>query len=95
MKKENKVFIIKGDKLKQPEPIHHTIIFPGGHINVTRTTDNNYWAHIKVNKEKNEDLDTVEDSKEGKILKIRYDTSEGVKTIEADTDHFAVLISTL
>lgn len=93
MKVENAVFIIKGDKHKKPEPVHHTIIFPGGHICVVRTTDNNYWAHIKVNTEVTDD-DTIEGSKKGKILKIRMDTPDGVKTITENTDHFAVLIST-
>jgi len=51
MQVENKVFIIKGDK-RNPEPIHHTIIFPSGHIGVVRTTDNNYWAHTYVNTDK-------------------------------------------
>jgi len=93
MQVENKVFIIKGDKKTKAEPIHHTIIFPGGHIGVVRTTDDNYWAHTYVNTDKNGHLlDTTEQSRSGKITKIRFDTPEGVKTIDVNTDHFAVLI---
>ena len=89
---ENKVFIIKGDK-KNPEPIHHTIIFPGGHIGVVRTTDNNYWAHVYVNTDpRGKLLDTVGESRVGKIKTIRIDTPKGVQTIDVNTDHFAVLV---
>ena len=92
MKHENKLIEVFGDKHKKAEPIHHTIAFPGGHINVTRTTDNEYWAHIWVNTE--QVLEDHEHSKTGDIKKIRFDTAEGVKTIEAETNHFAVLITT-
>ena len=93
MQVENKVFIIEGDKFKKPEPIHHTIIFPGGHIGVVRTTDNEYWANIYVNPDPVlVNLDTVGESRHGQILKIRWDTPKGVKTIDVETNHFAVLI---
>ena len=39
-----------GDK-KKPEPAQHVIEFPGGAIEVTRTTDGNYWAHILINRD--------------------------------------------
>lgn len=38
-----------GDKHKRPEPAQHIIEFPGGAIEVSRTSDGNYWAHIIVN----------------------------------------------
>jgi hypothetical protein len=37
--------LLQGDPRK-PEPIHTQIVFPGGKIEVTRTTDGDYWAHI-------------------------------------------------
>ncbi|MBY6243878.1 hypothetical protein [Methylosinus sp. Sm6] len=37
-----------GDKMKRPEPAQHIIEFPGGAIEVSRTTDGLYWAHIIV-----------------------------------------------
>jgi hypothetical protein len=88
-----KVIELKGNP-KNPESAEHIIIFPGGSISVCRTTDNQYWAHITVNKEK-VDGAGMYDSKEGFIELIRIDTPEGVKTLDhKDTDHFAVLIST-
>jgi hypothetical protein len=84
---------LKGD-LKNPESAEHIIVFPGGSIAVCRTSDNNYWAHISVNREA---VDGAGDrqSKVGVIEVIRVDTIDGVKQVEpVDTDHFAVLICT-
>lgn len=39
-----------GDKAKRPESAQHIISFPGGAIEVTRTTAGEYWAHILVNR---------------------------------------------
>jgi hypothetical protein len=36
-----------GSKAK-PEPAQHIINFPGGAVEVTRTTEGNYWAHVIV-----------------------------------------------
>lgn len=40
-----------GDKTRRPEPAQHIIEFPGGAIEVSRTTDGLYWAHIIVETE--------------------------------------------
>jgi len=40
-----------GDKTKRPEPAQHIIEFPGGAIELSRTSDGNYWAHILVNRD--------------------------------------------
>jgi hypothetical protein len=40
-----------GDKTTRPEPATHIIEFPGGAIELSRTTDGNYWAHIIVNRD--------------------------------------------
>lgn len=34
----------------QPEPIHFRVSFPGGDVDIVRTTDNQYWAHFRVNR---------------------------------------------
>ena len=34
----------------RPEPSHFSVKFPGGEITVTRTPDNEYWAHVHVMK---------------------------------------------
>jgi hypothetical protein len=40
-----------GDKTQKPEPATHIIEFPGGAVELSRTTDGNYWAHIIVNRD--------------------------------------------
>jgi hypothetical protein len=40
-----------GDKTKRPEPAAHIIEFPGGAIELARTSEGNYWAHIIVNRD--------------------------------------------
>ncbi len=40
-----------GDKTRRPEPATHIIEFPGGAIELSRTSDGNYWAHIIVNRD--------------------------------------------
>ena len=47
--KAPKRITLLGDK-KRPESAQHIIEFPGGAIEVSRTSDGNYWAHIIVNR---------------------------------------------
>lgn len=37
----------KGNR-NNPEPSTAVIKFPGGHVEVSRTTDGKYWAHLAV-----------------------------------------------
>lgn len=39
--------IFEGDK-RNPEPTTGVIKFPGGNIEVARTTDGSYWVHLSV-----------------------------------------------
>lgn len=39
--------IFKGDA-KNPEPSTGVIKFPGGHVEVSRTSDGEYWAHTYI-----------------------------------------------
>jgi len=39
------MIIFKGQKSK-PEPSTGIIKFPGGHVEVSRTSDGKYWAHV-------------------------------------------------
>lgn len=88
-----KTIILKGDA-KNPESAEHHIIFPGGSISVCRTSDNRYWAHVKVNTEKPMDGAGVYESAGGQIECVRIDTIDGVKDVDhKGTDHFAVLIA--
>jgi len=92
--KKAKEIDLFGDPKIKIESAEHIINFPGGSFSVTRTSNDEYWVHVAVNKD-----DTVDDisklSKNGGIKTIRMDTPDGVKTLdEPDTDHFAILIST-
>lgn len=85
-----------GDKTKRPESAQHIIEFPGGAIELSRTTDGCYWAHIIVNRG-----DVVDDSEgrtsaRGAIVESRIGRSypNGVDGIESqdDIEQIAVLI---
>jgi len=39
--------LIEGDK-RRPEPSTAVIKFPGGHVEVSRTSEGNYWVHTQV-----------------------------------------------
>lgn len=39
---------LKGDR-KNPEPESFRVAFPGGDVDVVRTTDGEYWVHVRVN----------------------------------------------
>jgi hypothetical protein len=67
-----KVILLKGDP-KNPESAEHIIKFPGGYVSVTRTSDNEYWAHIGVNhKQVTNQAGTVEQAG-GEIVDSRMD----------------------
>jgi hypothetical protein len=84
-----------GDKAR-PESAQHVIEFPGGAIELTRTTDGNYWAHIIVNRG-----DVVDDAEGrvsalGEIVGSRIGRShpDGVEDIDRSDsiEQIAVLI---
>lgn len=60
---------LKGDR-KNPEPMHFRVKFPGGDVEVVRTTDEDYWVHVRVNKP-DHTVDT--DDPTGKIVDARLD----------------------
>lgn len=39
--------LVFGDKTN-PEPTLHVIQFPGGHVEVSRCSDGQYWSHIHL-----------------------------------------------
>ena len=41
------MIIFKGNP-KKPEPRTGVIRYPGGHVEVTRTSDGSYWVHLAV-----------------------------------------------
>ncbi len=44
-----KVINLKGNP-NSPEPATHIITFPGGSIELSRTSENDYWVHMAVYK---------------------------------------------
>lgn len=80
-KKTPKKIVLLGDKTKRPEPAQHIIEFPGGAIEVSRTSDGNYWAHIIVNRDYL--LDDCEGMRRafGEIVGGRIDADNGVNQI--------------
>jgi hypothetical protein len=92
-----KVILLKGDP-KKPESAQHIIKFPGGSIEVSRTSDNEYWAHIEVYKGNVLD-ENVRESANGTIVASRLDYDhpkcEILEIPDADQlIHLAVRIST-
>lgn len=80
-------------KLEKPATI---IRFPGGHVEIARTTDNNYWVHVAVRTEMGAD-------KGGKVIGARIDfdgrygdEANAVLRREvaaADVNHIAFLVA--
>lgn len=67
-----------GDKTKRPEPAQHIITFPGGAIELSRTSDGFYWAHILVNRGWATDDTPGFHERIGEVVGSRLDTSSGV-----------------
>lgn len=74
--------ILSGDKTRRPEAAEHIIEFPGGAIEVARTEDGNYWAHIIIG--------------DGTVIASRLDRGDEAGIVDiprAETAHqIAVLI---
>lgn len=67
-----------GDKTKKPESAQHIIEFPGGAIEVSRTSDDEYWAHIIVNRGFGDGDSDGLTSAQGEIVASRIDSAAGV-----------------
>jgi hypothetical protein len=87
-----------GDKTQRPEPAQHVIEFPGGAIEVSRTSDGNYWAHIIVHHGEPGDSAGFTSAR-GKVIDSRIGRAypHGVGSIDnhAEIEQVAVLISAL
>lgn len=62
-----------GDKTKRPESAQHIIEFPGGAVELTRTSTGDYWVHVIVNREQIIDDADGRVSAFGRIVDARID----------------------
>ncbi len=70
-----------GDKTKKTEPAQHVIEFPGGAIEVSRTSDGCYWVHIIVNRGYADTDFKGMASAQGEIVGGRIDADGGVHEV--------------
>jgi hypothetical protein len=69
---------LKGEKTTAMESALHIIEFPGGAIEVARTNEGNYWAHIIVHHSQVlDDVDGLQ-AAYGAVIDSRIDTPNGV-----------------
>ncbi len=70
-----------GDKAKQIESAQHVIEFPGGAIELSRTTDGSYWAHILINHSYATDDCEGFRSSLGSIIDSRLDNGQTIEKL--------------
>jgi len=64
---------LNGDR-RDPEPIHFRVVLPFGDVDVVRTTDDEYWIHVRVNRPT--DRHHVEGRSVGRITDARVDATD-------------------
>jgi len=92
-----KVIRLEGNP-KKPESAQHIIIFPGGSIEVSRTTNDEYWVHVEVHKGP-AGSGGLREEKVGRVVDSRVDYDYPRTQIdhlphESDITHMAVRITT-
>ena len=85
---------------QKPEPIHFRATFPGGDVDIVRTTDNKYWIHVRVNNKLASSYNPVEPT--ARIINARLDQSDkhSIDSNVGDFNrpelyHMAVLVETI
>lgn len=63
---------------KNPEPTHTRITFPGGDVDVVRTSNGEYWVHVRVNRDDSTSYDPCAPT--GELVDGRIDLSQGYPT---------------
>ena len=59
---------------KKPEPLYFRVYLPFGDVDITRTTDNEYWIHVRRNEAK--DLVAMPKAIEGEFKDARLDLND-------------------
>lgn len=62
-----------GDK-RQPEPSTFLVQFPGGEVEIARTSDDRYWVHVRPNTAEDE-VASDGAKKAGRLARARVDHS--------------------
>jgi len=75
---------LKGDR-RNPEPETFRVILPGGDIDVVRTSDDDYWIHVRVNVP---GRTSHSDATLGKIIDARLDIA-GKHASDCDEGDFS------
>lgn len=78
---------LAGDR-RNPEPTYVRVMFPGGDVDVVRTSDGHYWVHVRVNRKDSPGLGLVEGAVEGRLVDARLDIT-GKHASETSTGDFA------
>lgn len=86
-----------GEKTRRPEPAQHIIEFPGGAVEVSRTTDNCYWVHVLITRRNVcADLLPGREGAYGDIVGSRITRVDGSPIVDVDNaesiEQIAVLI---
>jgi hypothetical protein len=92
--KAPKLIQLDGDKSKKIESAQHIIKFPGGAIEVSRTTDGCYWAHILVNQTQHIDDDDGFHAAFGQVIgsRVAHIESGRVQVIDGASDVIQVAV---
>lgn len=78
---------LEGDR-RNPEPESFRVTFPGGEVDVTRTSDDDYWVHLRVYE--NEDAVLTDGERvPGQVVDARLDIrgKHASETAVGDFDH--------
>ena len=85
-----------GDPAVKLEKPHTIVCFPGGHVEIARTTDGHYWVHVAVRNE-------ISGGAPGRIVRARLDAKAryadaanavlNQELAAADVEHIAFLVA--
>lgn len=73
---------------KKPEPIHFRVVLPFGDVDIVRTTDNDYWVHVRCNHQ-NHGMFVPDEDITGKFVDARIDllSKHASETNKGDFGH--------
>ncbi len=97
---DNAMGVVLDGNPQRPEPIYFRVVIPGGEVDIVRTSDDDYWVHVRVNHLGHGSFCHSEEVP-GRILDARLDlTSKHTVDVDVgdfnspDLYHLAVRITT-